>query len=222
MRRLWRWYQQCLATHPVRTQVVSSGILWGLGDIGAQAVTHYSAPGRPRHHQHHAKNPPEDKDKEFKIDWKRVGITSSFGFAFVGPVGHYWYEYLDRFILRRYQPKTFKFVVSKVAADGLLFGPVDLLLFFSYVGLASGRSVEQVKDDVKRDFIPALVLGGTIWPAVQIANFRFIPVRYQLLYVNLFCLLDSCFLSWIDQQGDAPWKQWFTSFQKIEGQKGKV
>jgi hypothetical protein len=44
MRRLWRWYQQCLASHPVRTQVVSSGILWGLGDVGAQAVTHhYSA-----------------------------------------------------------------------------------------------------------------------------------------------------------------------------------
>ncbi|KAG8045770.1 hypothetical protein GUJ93_ZPchr0008g12755 [Zizania palustris] len=220
MRRLWRWYQQCLASHPVRTQVVSSGILWALGDIGAQAVTHHSAP-RAHHRHHHAKDS-EDKDKEFKIDWKRVGITSSFGFAFVGPVGHYWYEYLDRLILRRYQPKTFKFVASKVAADGLLFGPLDLVLFFSYVGLASGRSVEQVKDDVKRDFIPALVLGGTIWPAVQIANFRFIPVRYQLLYVNLFCLLDSCFLSWIEQQGDAPWKQWFTSFQKIEGQKGKV
>ena len=43
MRRLWRWYQQCLASHPVRTQVVSSGILWASGDIGAQAVTHYSA-----------------------------------------------------------------------------------------------------------------------------------------------------------------------------------
>ncbi|KAL6627143.1 hypothetical protein ACP70R_030869 [Stipagrostis hirtigluma subsp. patula] len=220
MRRLWRWYQQCLASHPVRTQVVSSGILWGLGDIGAQAVTHYSASSSARPH-HHAKNP-EEKDKEFKIDWKRVGITSSFGFAFVGPVGHYWYEYLDHFIRRRYLPNSFKFVASKVAADGLLFGPVDLLLFFSYVGLASGRSVEQVKDDVKRDFVPALVLGGTIWPAVQIANFRFVPVRYQLLYVNLFCLLDSCFLSWIEQQGDASWKQWFTSFHKIEDQKGKV
>ena len=32
----------------------------------------------------------KDKDKEFKVDWRRVGITSSFGFAFVGPVGHYW------------------------------------------------------------------------------------------------------------------------------------
>jgi len=164
----------------------------------------------------------KDKDKEFKVDWRRVAITSSFGFAFVGPVGHYWYEYLDRFIRRRFQPNTFKFVASKVAADGFLFGPLDLLLFFSYVGLGQGRSVEQVKEDVKRDFIPALVLGGMIWPAVQIANFRFIPVRYQLLYVNLFCLLDSCFLSWIEQQGDASWKQWFTSFHKIEDHKSKV
>lgn len=132
------------------------------------------------------------------------------------------YEYLDRFIRRRFQPNTFKFVASKVAADGFLFGPLDLLLFFSYVGLGQGRSIEQVKEDVKRDFIPALVLGGTIWPAVQIANFRFIPVRYQLLYVNLFCLLDSCFLSWIEQQGDASWKQWFTSFHKIEDHKSNV
>ncbi|KAF8643684.1 hypothetical protein HU200_066744 [Digitaria exilis] len=202
MRRLWRWYQQCLASHPVRTQVVSSGILWGLGDIGAQAVTHYSA---RRPDSRDSKLPdPEDKDKEFKVDWKRVGITSSFGFAFVGPVGHYWYEYLDRFIRRRFQPNTFKFVASKVAADGFLFGPLDLLLFFSYVGLGQGR------------------MGGTIWPAVQIANFRFIPVRYQLLYVNLFCLLDSCFLSWIEQQGDASWKQWFTSFHKIEDHKSNV
>lgn len=218
MRRLWRWYQQSLSSYPVRTQVVSSGILWALGDIGAQAVTHKSASS----HHHHAKNP-EDKDKEFKIDWKRVGITSSFGFAFVGPVGHYWYDYLDHLVRRRYQPGSFKFVASKVAADGLLFGPLDLGLFFSYVGLASGRSLEQVKDDVKRDIIPALVLGGAIWPAVQIANFRFIPVRYQLLYVNLFCLLDSCFLSWIEQQGDAAWKQWFPSFQKkIEDQKSNA
>lgn len=39
MLKLWRWYQNCLVVHPVKTQVVSSGILWGLGDIGAQVVT---------------------------------------------------------------------------------------------------------------------------------------------------------------------------------------
>lgn len=211
MLRLWRWYQKCLNVHPVKTQVISSGFLWGLGDIGAQAITHRSAL---------RKNLTVNNmdEKEFKINWQRVATTSMFGFAFVGPVGHYWYEYLDRYIRLRLhlQPKTFKFVATKVAADGLLFGPLDLIVFFSYMGLASGRSIEQVKQDVKRDFLPSLIVAGTVWPAVQVANFRYVPVRYQLLYVNFFCLLDSSFLSWIEQQGDATWKQWFSSHKNLK------
>ncbi|CAL9156611.1 uncharacterized protein LOC103995052 [Musa acuminata AAA Group] len=215
MLKLWRWYQKCLAVHPVKTQIVSSGFLWGLGDIGAQAVTQ-----RTLRHQSQDK---KEENKEINIDWRRVATTSLFGFAFVGPVGHYWYEYLDRIIRVRLQlqPKSMKFVTTKVAADGLIFGPLDLLIFFSYMGLASGRSISQVKEDVKRDFLPALIVGGTVWPIVQVANFRFVPVRYQLLYVNLFCLLDSSFLSWIEQQGDAPWKQWFTSFRSLENKKSQ-
>lgn len=69
------------------------------------------------------------------------------------------------------------------------------------MGLGQGRSLEQVKEDVERDSIPDSVLGGTIWTAVQIVNFCFIIVWYQILYVNLFCLLDSYFLSWIKQKG---------------------
>ena len=30
------------------------------------------------------------EEKELKINWKRVTTTSLFGFAFVGPVGHFW------------------------------------------------------------------------------------------------------------------------------------
>ncbi|OAY78056.1 Protein Mpv17 [Ananas comosus] len=204
MLRVWKWYQNCLAVHPVKTQMISSGVLWGLGDIGAQAVTHHASSNKKRPLPADA----DGKDKEFKINWKRVGITSM-------------YEYLDRVIRYRFhlQPKSVKFVAAKLTADGLLFGPWDLLIFFSYMGFASGRSVEQVKEDVKRDFVPALILGGGVWPIVQIANFRFVPVRYQLLYVNFFCLLDSAFLSWIEQQGDASWKQWFSSFRALEKQK---
>lgn len=219
MLKLWRWYQRCLAVHPVKTQVISSGFLWGLGDIGAQAITHSTLTNRKAHARNH--NPVYE---EFKINWQRVATTSMFGFAFVGPVGHYWYEYLDRFcrLRLRLQPKSFKFVGAKVAADGLLYGPLDLLIFFSYMGFASGKSVDQVKENVKRDFLPSLLLGVTVWPIVQVANFRYVPVRYQLLYVNFFCLLDSSFLSWIEQQGDAPWKRWFMSHHPREEQKGQV
>ncbi|CAI9100338.1 OLC1v1037313C1 [Oldenlandia corymbosa var. corymbosa] len=207
--KLWKWYQNCLAVHPVKTQIISSGFLWGTGDIIAQSVTHSAA--RSHHHL-------PDADEEFKINWKRVAITSMFGFGFVGPVGHFWYENLDKFIRLklRMQPKSIPFVATKVAMDGIIFGPFDLLVFFSYMGFSNGKSATQVKEDLKRDFIPALVLEGGAWPLAQIVNFRYVPVRYQLLYVNAFCLLDSAFLSWVEQQEDAAWKKWFTQFSPFE------
>ncbi|KAI4316152.1 hypothetical protein L6164_024159 [Bauhinia variegata] len=212
MLKLWKWYQNCLAVHPVKTQVISSGLIWGFGDIAAQTITDSTVKSH---------NQIEDEDKDFKINWKRVATTSFFGLGFVGPVGHYWYEGLDRYIRLRLmlKPNSFRFVATKVAVDGFLFGPLDLLIFFTYMGISSGKSVPQVKEDVKRDFIPAFIMEGAIWPVVQVANFRFVPVRYQLLYVNFFCLLDSCFLSWIEQQQDAPWKQWVKSFLPTKEQK---
>ncbi|KVH99871.1 Mpv17/PMP22 [Cynara cardunculus var. scolymus] len=206
--KLWRWYQNCLSVHPVKTQIISSGLIWGIGDIAAQAVTHSTA----------LKNKSvsiSKEDQELRIKWKRVATTSLFGMAFVGPVGHFW-------LRLQYQPKSMRFVATKVALDGIIFGPVDLLVFFSYMGFASGKNVNQVKEDVKRDFIPALLVEGGIWPIVQVANFRFVPVRYQLLYVNLFCLLDSCFLSWLEQQQDAVWKkQWFKCLFEVKQHKNQ-
>ncbi|KAB2629669.1 protein SYM1-like [Pyrus ussuriensis x Pyrus communis] len=115
----------------------------------------------------------------------------------------------------------FRFVASKVAIDGFLFGPLDLLVFFTYMGFSSGKSFPQFKEDGKRDFLPAFVLEGGVWPIVQLVNFRFTPVRYQLLYVNFFCLLDSSFLSWLEQQQDASWKQWLKSRVLVSKQKGE-
>ncbi|PWA40271.1 mpv17/PMP22 [Artemisia annua] len=209
MLRLWRWYQNCLAVHPLKTQVISSGVIWGFGEIAAQSVTHLTVVNK--------KTTKED-NKELHINWRRVATTSLFGMAFVGPVGHFWYEGLDRFLKTKlqYQPKSMRFVATKVALDGIIFGPLDLFVFFTYMGFASGKTIKQVKEDVKRDFLPALILEGGIWPIVQVANFRFVPVRYQLLYVNSFCLLDSCFLSWLEQQQDAAWKQMFKNLSLKE------
>ncbi|KAG9456085.1 hypothetical protein H6P81_000593 [Aristolochia fimbriata] len=214
MLNVWKWYQRCLTVHPVKTQIISSGFLWGVGDIAAQAITQSTVNAKKEH---------ADEREKLKINWQRVAITSMFGFGFVGPIGHYWYEGLDRFIKMRLklQPKSARFVAAKVGLDGLIFGPLDLLVFFSYMGLSNGKNLVQVKEAVKRDFIPAFVLEGGIWPVVQVANFRYVPVRYQLLYVNVFCLVDSAFLSWLEQQQDAPWKQWFTSLITLEEQKGR-
>ncbi|KAI7750053.1 hypothetical protein M8C21_005022 [Ambrosia artemisiifolia] len=208
MLKIWRWYNNFLAVHPVKTQVISSGLIWGVGDLAAQAVTRATAAKKKR-----ISSLPED-NKDSRINWRRVVTTCLFGMAFVGPIGHFWYEGLDRFLEYKlqYTPKSMQFVATKVALDGIIFGPVDLVMFLAYMGFASGKNLREVMEEVKRDFLPALIVEGGMWPIVQMVNFRFVPVRYQLLYVNLFCLLDSCFLSWLEQQQDAAWKQWFKRF----------
>ncbi|CAH8326704.1 unnamed protein product [Eruca vesicaria subsp. sativa] len=203
MMKVWRWYQRCLIVHPVKTQVISSGFLWGFGDVTAQYITHSTPKPPPLRLTDTSK----EADAEFKVSWKRVAITSMFGLGFVGPVGHFWYEGLDKFIKLklRYVPKSTRFVAAKVAMDGLIFGPIDLLVFFTYMGYAAYP----------------LALEGGAWPLLQIANFRYVPVQYQLLYVNIFCLIDSSFLSWVEQQKDAAWKPWFTtSFLKLKERGG--
>lgn len=132
------------------------------------------------------------------------------------------YEGLDKFIRLKLQlmPKSARSVATKVAMDSLIFGPIHLFVFFTYMGLSAGKTIPQVKEDLKRNYFPALILEGGVWPVVQIFNFWYVPVKYQLLYVNLFCLLDSAFLSWLEQQKDAPWKQRFTPFHSSDRKGG--
>ncbi|XP_045822606.1 protein SYM1-like [Trifolium pratense] len=216
MLKFWNWYQNSLSVHPVKTQVITSAALWAVGDVTAQYITH-SAASKKRLQL--SLTTTKEADTTFVVDWRRVAVTSMFGFGFVGPVGHFWYEGLEKFISLRLKlmPKTAQSVATKVAMDGLIFGPIHLFVFFTYMGLSAGKTIPQVKEDWKANYFPALVLEGGVWPIVQIFNFRYVPVKYQLLYVNLFCLLDSAFLSWLEQQKDATWKQWFQPFHSSNG-----
>lgn len=130
------------------------------------------------------------------------------------------YEGLEHVVKTRLKlrPNSVPFVGTKLFFDTALFGPIHLLAFFTYMGLVSGKPLEQVKRDIKRDFPPTFMTEGTMWFFVQIANFRFVPVKNQLLFVNLFCILDSAFLSWVKHQDDAPWKRYLTSLVTPKGE----
>nr|GMD91981.1 PXMP2/4 family protein 2 isoform X2 [Ipomoea batatas] len=187
----------CMAERPLETQVISSGILWAIADVVAQSISISTAKKRLLI---------SGSNKELTMDRKRVGITCMYGIGFFGPLGHFWYKGLDQFIKLRFrlQPNSLQFLATKVAVDILVFGPLNLLLFFTYMGFSMGKSASQVKETIKRDFLPALALEGSVWPLAQAVNFRYVPVQYQLLYVNVFSLLDSAFLSWLEQQQKDP------------------
>jgi protein Mpv17 len=48
MLKFWNWYQNSLSVHPVKTQVTTSCVLWAVGDVTAQYITHSAAASKKR------------------------------------------------------------------------------------------------------------------------------------------------------------------------------
>ena len=113
----------------------------------------------------------------------------------MGPLGHAWYRWLDAFVSARFLRGSARFVASKVLLDEVVFGPVHVAGFFATV----------------------VVVELAFWPAFQAVNFWRVPVRHQLLAVNLACLLDATFLCWASAHDD-----WVSAAKGALGMEVKV
>ena len=59
------------------------------------------------------------------LDWARMGRMATLGFC-MGPLNHYWYLYLDRFL----PGATGKIVLKKVLADQIVMAPICCSVFY--------------------------------------------------------------------------------------------
>ncbi len=97
------------------------------------------------------------------------------------------YEALESVCINRLKlkPNSFRFITTKVMADTFLFGPVHLLAFFTYTGLASGKPWDEVKHDVKRDFLPSYMTEGLGWAIVQVSVSLWLITNWIKLFSKL-------------------------------------
>jgi len=61
--------------------------------------------------------------------------------------------------------------------------------------------VKHAWDHTKQVYIPTYVADWVVWPPLQLVNFTFVPLRYQVLYVNACNLLWNTFLSFMANGG---------------------
>ncbi|PRW44616.1 PXMP2 4 family 2-like [Chlorella sorokiniana] len=152
--------------------MVTTGALWSLGDALAQRVE---------------KGP---------FNARRNLLTAGYGALAVGPFGHAWYIGLDRAARRLFVPGSPAFIAAKVIADTAIFGPLHVAGYFTHMTLSEGGTLPDVGAKLRTDFWPTFSAELFVWPVVQVANFKLVPVHYQLLVVNMVTILDSCFMSW--------------------------
>lgn len=119
-----------------------------------------------------------------------------FAGSFIGPVGHFWYIFLEHFASRVFSEGTTLYVALKVVADSMVECPLDVAAFFCFMEFVKGGGIAAAQAKLSKDFWPTYLAQMTFWPLYQWFNFSMIPVEHQLLIVNLGCILDSTFLCW--------------------------
>ena len=65
--------------------------------------------------------------------------------ASTGPIGHFFYQGMDKVVTRYFKIGTLGFVLAKVLGDELLFGPVHVGGYFAWMTLAEGGSLQVCK-----------------------------------------------------------------------------
>ncbi|XP_064411151.1 protein Mpv17 [Latimeria chalumnae] len=172
MANLWRLYQSLMSRHPWKMQILTAGTLVGVGDVISQQLV-------------------ERKGlRDHSV--KRTAKMMAIGFCFVGPVVGGWYKTLDRLVAGGSKTAALK----KMLLDQCVFAPCFLGCFLTITGVLNGLPADQIKSKLKRDYTDALITNYYLWPAVQIANFYFVPLHHRLAVVQCVAIVWNSYLSW--------------------------
>ncbi|KAJ5698082.1 hypothetical protein N7462_000087 [Penicillium macrosclerotiorum] len=164
-----RWYQSKLAKNPILTASITSAVLFGSGDVLAQQAV--------------------DRKGLEKHDFARTGRMALYGGAIFGPAATTWYGILQRHVVLRGTKAT---TVARVAADQVVFAPIQLTCFLSSMAILEGTDP---LEKLQNAWIPSYRANLMVWPFVQGVNFTFVPLELRVLVVNVVSLGWNCFLS---------------------------
>ncbi|EMR68320.1 Protein required for ethanol metabolism [Eutypa lata] len=169
-----RWYQSKLASRPLLTQSITTAVLFATGDITAQQLV-------------------EKRGLE-KHEYARTGRMFLYGGAIFGPAATMWFGFLQRNVVLRSANAT---IAARVAADQLVFAPTFIGIFLGSMAVMEGGSPS---DKLAKSYPSALQANYMLWPFVQLANFKFVPLQYRVLLVNVVSIGWNCFLSLLNSK----------------------
>lgn len=184
MASLFAKYNHLLATRPLITNIITTGFLFGAGDVLAQTVE-----------LRQAKSSENDILGPSKLfDYPRLSRAVIYGSIIFAPLGDRWYRLLNNVNVSLTKVVN---TCARVGLDQLVFAPfIGIPLYFSAMtAMEGGDNVKRdVENKLKANWWDTLTANWTVWPAVQAVNFTFVPVQLRLLTVNAISIVWNCYL----------------------------
>lgn len=75
------------------------------------------------------------------------------------------------------------------------------------INILEGNSFQYSIEQLKLKYFDVMLTNYKIWPAVQLCNFYFVPLKHQVLVVQSVALFWNAYLSWKTKQGKPAKKQ---------------
>lgn len=174
-RRALAQYLRLLRLYPVLTKAATSGILSALGNFLAQMIEKRR----------------KKENGSGKLDVSGPLRYAIYGFFFTGPLSHYFYLFLERWV----PPEVPLAGVLKLLLDRVLFAPAFLLLFFVIMNFLEGRDAAALAARVRSGFWPALQMNWRVWTPVQFINVNYVPLQFRVLFANVVALFWYAYLA---------------------------
>lgn len=189
------------------TMMVTNAILGGIADTVAQTITSvrhraFAKPGMSKNEdfaieiQDFSRKSatfdrddfvPDVKTLPPAFDFERLTRFMAYGFC-MAPIQFKWFKFLST-TFPMTKTSSFGPALKRVAFDQFIFAPFGVGAFFTVMTVAEGGGRRAVVNKLRDMYIPTLKANFIVWPAVQIVNFRLMPVQFQLVSCCLRGLL---------------------------------
>jgi protein Mpv17 len=177
------WYNGVLTRKPILTKSLTSFVTFGLGDAICQSIEISTAKNR-------------GKPKK-KFDFSRFFKQAIFGFSF-SPYFHLHFSKILPFLFPAKPGVSQNVIVFKsMLYDQTVHASIFTIVFYYYMGLVNGNNVEDTTKDLKQKYWPTMLDNWKLWPAAVLINFKFVPIPYQVLYVNMVGIVWMTYLSYL-------------------------
>ncbi|KAL8462708.1 hypothetical protein ACS0TY_032845 [Phlomoides rotata] len=158
-----------LQQHPLRTKVITAGVLSAISDVAAQKLSGVQ-----------------------KLQLKRLLFKVLFGSAYLGPFGHYFHIFLEK----KFKGKDKKTVAKKVVLEQLTSSPWNNMLFMLYYGLViEGRPWFQVKSKIKKEYPTVQYTAWAFWPVVGWVNHQYVPLQFRVIVQSVVACFWAIFMN---------------------------
>jgi hypothetical protein len=171
--KFWGTYNRAIndpGIKSIRTKSVSSAIGFSVGDILAQM---FFTPNN------------------IPFSFARLFRMASLGGVIHGPASHFFYRQLEEY----FPGNASMTITSKVVIDQIFWTPVFAALVFLYTGVVARVPGVLILASLVKAVRRYTMMSWAIWPAAHYVNFKFIPAKNRLLYINVVQTIFNTMIS---------------------------